>query len=497
MVGLDGDDPARLQHDELLRKACLQGEPLSQPPYSGEVMAANGATGPGNPTGYTIMLVPVMLDRQVVGLIEVFQDPRHNPEATPGFLHYLLRMANHASDYLRNQQLRQMIGQQQVWTQLESFARQIHASLNPTEVAYLVANEGRRLVGCDRLAVVVRQGKRTHVEAVSGSEVVERRSNEIQLMQALGKSVAEWGEKLVYRGTKEEGLPPPVLEALDSYLAVRPSKVLVVLPLKDEREGEIKKPPRSTLVMESFEPTVTPEHLLARLEVVGRHATSALYNGVEHRRIPMRWIWMPLAKLEEGLGGRARTIAYLVGLALGLITLMMIFVPYPLKMDANGQFLPENRGWVFTQRNGRVVEFPADLKTGSQVQQGQDLVKMYDAELQKQLREIEIEIDKLKKKIDQTNQHIAETQNNNDRQALLRERVQAEGQLDLYKEQLNILTKQVGGVPSQPGYFWVRVAAGGQHPQRELPREPDQSAGQARRPAAADRQQSRRLGGRS
>src|SRR5439155_15881029 len=103
--------------------------------------------------------------------------------------------------------------------QLEAFARQIHGSLNPTEVAYLVANEGRRLIDCDRVTVAQRLGKKTYVEAISGADVVEKRSNLVRLMCQLCNHVLVWGEKLIYSGTKDEGLPPDVLTSLDAYLA--------------------------------------------------------------------------------------------------------------------------------------------------------------------------------------------------------------------------------------------------------------------------------------
>ena len=44
------------------------------------------------------------------------------------------------------------------------------------------------------------------------------------------------------------------------------------------------------------------EQVTNRLEVVCRHATPALYNAAEYRRIPFRFLWMPLAKLQEGMG---------------------------------------------------------------------------------------------------------------------------------------------------------------------------------------------------
>ena len=59
-----------------------------------------------------------------------------SPQAQRGFLGFIVQMAALASVYLRNHQMRHLVGQQQLWTQLENFSRQIHATLNPTEVAY-------------------------------------------------------------------------------------------------------------------------------------------------------------------------------------------------------------------------------------------------------------------------------------------------------------------------------------------------------------------------
>ena len=70
-------------------------------------------------------------------------------------------------------------------------------------------------------------------------------------------------------------MPPNVLSALDAYLAESNSKFLVVQPLQDDREEDSTKPRRSALVMECFDPAATAEQLVARLDVVGRHAASA------------------------------------------------------------------------------------------------------------------------------------------------------------------------------------------------------------------------------
>ena len=105
--------------------------------------------------------------------------------------------------------------------------------------------------------------------------MIEKRSNLVQLMRKLFDAVLQWGEKLVFTGTKDDSLPPKVLKALDAYLAESTSKLLVVLPLRDDRETNKKKPPRSGLIMEAFDPATTADQMVARLEVIGKHATPA------------------------------------------------------------------------------------------------------------------------------------------------------------------------------------------------------------------------------
>src|SRR5262249_25880703 len=146
-------------------------------------------------------------------------------------------------------------------------------------------------------------------------------------------------------------------------------------------------PPRSALMVECFEPMATPEQLFARLEVIGRHATPALYNAVEHRRIPMRFIWQPLAKVQEGLGGKAKAIGTLILVGVMILLALLIFMPYPLKLDANGNLLPEQRRWVFSEMPSKVELFR--VKPNAQVEPGSDLVLLYDHDLEVKLVQLE------------------------------------------------------------------------------------------------------------
>lgn len=398
-VGLDSTPDSKPMHDELLRQAVLQSKGgIVRPRFSHNFGTAADQIA-GNPTDFVILLVPILQEKAVIGLVEVWQQPNRDPNTLQNLFQFLVRMAAFVSIFQRNHQLRTMLGQQEMWLKLEAFTRQIHGSLHVTEVAYLIANESRRLIEVDRISVATRSGDKCTVTAISGADVVEKRSNLVQLMRALFDAVIAWGERLIYTGTKDDALPPRVLHALDAYLQESNSKILVVMPLLEERDKEKKRTARSALMMECFEAKLPPEQLIARLDVVGRHAGPALYNAQEHHRIPMRFIWAPLAYVQDGLGGKAKAITALVATGVAILILAMIFFPFPLKMEANAQALPKDRVYVYSPIPGKVEEIIAGLKSGSRVTKGQALFVMFDLELAKQVMELQTELDILDRKI--------------------------------------------------------------------------------------------------
>jgi hypothetical protein len=455
-VGIDRSDEARRAHDELLRRAVVKPQPLHLLPHSGAGPAEEGQAAPGNPTDFLLLLVPIRLNEQVAGLIEVWQSPGRPLNAVGGFLRYMGLMADLGARYQRNQMLGQMAGQQQLWTQLESFSRQIHGSLNPVEVAYLVANEGRRLIACDRVSVGVRRGRKVAIDAISGADVVEKRSNLVLLMRKLTERVVYWGEKLVFTGAKDDSLPPKVLEALDAYLAESASKLLVVQPLRDEREGDSKRPPRAALVMECFDPPAEPQQLIARLDVVARHATGALYNAVEHRRIPMRFVWLPLAALQEGVGGKAKAITLAVALGLSALAGALYVLPYQLKMQANGQLLTQVRKVIYSPVPGTLKQF--DATPGEVVEGQRKLATAYDRELEDKIRTLKTEEDNAHNEAIEADRAAKEAPPVD--QAGLRAKAEQQRFLERSKAgELSRLIATANADPQNPGTFFLKAPA--------------------------------------
>jgi hypothetical protein len=349
-----------------------------------------------------------------------------------------------------------MVDQQQLWTSLEAFARQVHGSLDPTEVAYLVANEGRRLIECDRLSVGLRRGRRPVVEAISGADLVENHSSLVQRMRELIASVLDWGEKVIYTGHPDESLPPRVLEALDAYLAVSSSKLLAVFPLRDPRDSRKRRQARSGLLMECFHPTTAPEQFLGRLDVIGRHTASALYNAAEYRRIPLAWMWKPLALLQDGLGGKARALTCFALLGMAALVAALVLVPFPLKLEARGKLLPEERRWIYAPVEGQVIRFEEGVQPGNLIAENQSLILMYDVQLEIRLVQLANDIAGAQQAIEALARQESEATTEADRLRLSAEKKQKEFVRDRKMLERQALHERTHADEAQPGYFWLK-----------------------------------------
>ena len=134
------------KHGRLLRKIISSGEGSLAAPNSGD-----GDGQSGNPTDYLLVIGPLRSDQEVQGVVEVFQRPNPRPAVKRGYLRFVLQMCELAGDYLKTHSLRLFTDRQVMWTQLEQFTRLVHQGLDPRATAYTIANEGRRLIECDRV----------------------------------------------------------------------------------------------------------------------------------------------------------------------------------------------------------------------------------------------------------------------------------------------------------------------------------------------------------
>ncbi len=375
-------------HDALL--GCMLQASQAQIIPPGAVI--EGMPQAFNPTEYALILAPLSVDKQVTGLLEILMDPTRRAAQQKSTLRFVSDLCDLAATYLKNRQMRQMMSQQRLWNQLEGFTHQIHGTLDLKETSYAVVNDGKRLVGCDRLSVALKISGRTMVEAVSGQEVVEQRSNLVRELTRLCKAVIRSGEDLVYTGSTD-GFAPDLRDALEMYVDESGSKVVIVTilhkpgtgPEADEKEDR-EKVPFGCLVAEQIGDELAPTDMHARTEVVSRHASTALWNSQEHHKIFLKPVLKAMGSPWRIF--RGRTLAKIGAVLAGVLALVLImaFVPCSLTIEGHGSLLPEERCKIYTPPvlGGRVREVL--VHHGDHVKKGDVLVRLESPELDKELR---------------------------------------------------------------------------------------------------------------
>ncbi len=372
-------------HDALLGCMLQASQAQNIPP--GAVI--EGVPQAFNPTELALIIAPLMVDKQVVGLLEILMDPNRRAAQQKSTLRFVSDLCDLAATYLKNRQMRQMMSQQRLWNQLEGFTHQIHGSLDLKETSYAVVNDGKRLVGCDRFSVALKIAGRTMVEAVSGQEVVEQRSNLVRELTRLCKVVIRSGEDLVYTGNTD-GCAPDIRDALEMYVDESGSKVVVITLLhKPDAEPatqgtpSIEKIPFGCLVAEQIGDELAPTDMHARTEVVSRHASTALWNAQEHHKIFLKPLLKAMGSPWRMFRGRTLAKIGAVLAAILVFVLCMAFIPCTLTIEGHGSLLPEDRHKIYAPVPGVVTAVPLDHD--ERVHTGDIVVKLDSKELQKEL----------------------------------------------------------------------------------------------------------------
>jgi len=340
------------------------------------------------------------------GLIEIFHQ-QNLPEVERGYLAFLEQVAAVAGDYLGRRQLRTLDSQQTALTQVERFSRAVHESLDPVATAFVLANEARRIIGCDRVSVVVKRGRTLRLEAVSGQESIERRASAVQAIESLVRVVATAGDPLWHPDPARE-LPPQIEEELEHYIDESHATALAIIPLEKPRPTPVVKPggvdavavaraeaaPRTTpepigaLVAEWFSSSTFDDGKRARVDLVAEHGRVALSNALAHTGLPLFGVIDLLGKSRVLTTARnlPRTILAAVAALAGILAL--VFIPAELRLEGKGTLEPVHRRDVFAGIDGVIDRLESGAEHGAEVKEGQLLAVLRNTDLEVALTDV-------------------------------------------------------------------------------------------------------------
>ena len=191
-----------------------------------------------------------------------------------------------SEDFCQHSQLQKLRELEGLWEQFERFSEHVHLHLNTEQTAFIIANEGRILIDCDRLSVLQKTGKTFQLIAASGVEGIERRSETVQRLESLVTAIQSLNRPY-WIMEAEEKYPPQIAEPLHAYLDLAGSRALMIFPLShiiQETTGDTDSDVAEShltvgaIVIEQFHETPSSHTILERGLAVSRHGGTALFN---------------------------------------------------------------------------------------------------------------------------------------------------------------------------------------------------------------------------
>jgi multidrug efflux pump subunit AcrA (membrane-fusion protein) len=279
--------------------------------------------------------------------------------------------------------------------------------------AFEVANEGRRVLGCDRLSVLVRRGRRWRLLAASGASRVERRTDFSRRMERLADEAARWGDPISYPaiGADDGQLPPILAAALEEHIDHSHARELACAPIalahrggqenydsRERRRGLTKFD--VVLTAENFAgggPRGLAPRLAGQLVELGELCAPALGRAAALDRFPVRTLlrWSDrLAALTQP--GRLVRNLFIVG-ALAAAVVALVYVPVDLDVEAPATLATAVQRDVFASATGAVAE--VRVSQGQMVHKGDVLIVLSDPELALKLQQTRGEIDAMRKRL--------------------------------------------------------------------------------------------------
>jgi multidrug efflux pump subunit AcrA (membrane-fusion protein) len=365
---LDNDADELARHERLAEYTAEQAQSQLVPPAYRDAEMANASP-------WLAILCPVLVDGKAIAVIEIFQRPEARATALDGYRRLVRAASEIAEEHHRALALRDTRAQQGELTELVDYVERIHARLDLPSVASAIANEARRVVGCDRVTVLSCHGRRPRAISVSGVESFDSRSGIIQSLEKLAQMTMSAPEP-VWLPEDSDDLPPQVAEQVQLALDESHAKSLGIIPLLAAAEESDE--PIGMLAFERFGEVFEPQHK-NRAQRVARASGSALANAIQYDRIPLRGFMQWLAAMLGLAPGRRWSPALAVSLVLTAVGLALCLIPADFTVEAHGELTPARRQHVFAPSDGIVVELART--DGQAVKAGEPLARLHSPAL--------------------------------------------------------------------------------------------------------------------
>ena len=341
-----------------------------------------------------IVVAPFFEGSRCCGVIEAALPPGHDAEAAAAFIEDFALFASGAAPPEKADAESSRL---QFIEKCSQLALELHRARTVHEVALTAVNEGRIIIGCDRMALAFKRGTKTEIVAISGQERVVTRSKLVGAMTELAETLLPIAKPFVFDGDYE-ALPSEVQRPLLQYMRESGSQRLETAPLlvkADATDGSDAEPrfePCGILLIDAFQSHTLPIDP-AEMQAFSSHVALALVNACRYEQSTtllhraMRRFFAPseTRNLRQAAVYAILVFITLIGLAV---------VPMKHSVSASGRLLPVRRHVIFAPTEARVVEVLVD--TNQRVTKGDILLRLSSERLESELLAARHQLDQKK-----------------------------------------------------------------------------------------------------
>ncbi len=335
-----------------------------------------------NSAGEVLILSPLRHGGAAVGILETAHPLPASGSLPISTYQFLAAMCEITADFLSQQELQQLRRAKVLWQQFDHYQQRLGQAIDIASVSAAIANDGRLIVNCDRISVLLRDGRRYRVAAITGVDRPDPRAGGVRLLELL---VATTSSGETYWSTGEALADPSRRDTVERYQRESGAVNLGIIPVPIKR-GTSQGAADVVLVFESFQVDEKWNESRSRAESLTHRSVFALRAAIEQNEIPGLGFLRQVKKLPAILRQRS----FLVLLPTVLVIVALAVIPAEFTVTGQGELWPDERRDVFATTTGIVDKIL--IEHGSEVTSNQPLILLRDPALEQDVSRIAGEI---------------------------------------------------------------------------------------------------------
>lgn len=323
------------------------------------------------------MAAPLLKDDRVLGVVEAINKLDETPFDEDD-LFFLNSVGEQAGLAVHNAKLLEAERKVHELGALLAISKEITSTLDLDHILSSVVNQASEILPFERCAIGLLDGSKFYLAAVSGEPEVPGTPEMKKLREILEWASHEPEEVSADQGESGWATSPETADPrLVPYLTGRGMNGFLARPLRDD-QGTL-----GVIALENSEAEFLGAGQRETLEILASQVTVAIRNARLYQNVPLIKVWQPVVETRQKLRSMASGRRLELGMRILLAAVVLVAVPWPLRVDGVARVVPAERRVVTAESEGLVKQ--VFVHEGDSVKAGAPLAQLDDGEIRVRL----------------------------------------------------------------------------------------------------------------